>query len=227
MKTVLITGANGGLGSVVTTAFLDAGAGVAGVAPHIADTDFPHPGFAAFPADLSTAAAAAELVRRVEERLGPVDALVHLVGGFSGGTRVEETGDDVVERMFAMNFKTALHAASAVLPGMRSRGRGRLLAIGARPAVEPRALLGAYAASKAAMVSLWRTLALENKDCGITANVILPGTIDTPANRKAMPEANPSGWITPAQIASLLVHLASDNGAAVSGALIPMYGAEV
>ncbi|HBY62212.1 MAG TPA: hypothetical protein DEH78_20520, partial [Solibacterales bacterium] len=202
-------------------------ASVAGVAPGISDADFPHPSFGGFSGDLKDGAAARDLLSHVVPRFGPVDVLVHLVGGFNGGTRVEETGEDVVERMFELNFRTAFHAASAVLPSMRERGFGRLLAIGARPAVEPRALLGAYAASKAALVSLWRTLAAENKDRGITANVILPGTIDTPANRRHMPDADPSGWVAPAHIAALLLHLASAHGAAVSGAAIPLYGAEV
>ena len=92
---------------------------------------------------------------------------------------------------------------------------------------EPGAGVGAYSASKAAMVSLIRTVALENKDAGLTANVILPGTIDTPANRKAMPNADVSKWVQPATIASLIAWLAGEAGKDVNGAVIPVYGSDV
>ena len=98
---------------------------------------------------------------------------------------------------------------------------------GSRAALDPGAGVGAYSASKAAMVSLIRTVALENNDAGLTANVILPGTIDTPANRKSMPGADFSRWVQPARIAALMVWLASDAGKDVNGAAIPVYGSEV
>jgi NAD(P)-dependent dehydrogenase (short-subunit alcohol dehydrogenase family) len=88
-------------------------------------------------------------------------------------------------------------------------------------------MVGAYSASKAALVSLVRTIALENKDRGISANVILPGTMDTPANRAAMPGADPAKWVQPAQVASLLVHLATDLASQISGAVIPVAGSEL
>ena len=110
---------------------------------------------------------------------------------------------------------------------MRKTGNGRIIAIGSRAALEPGAGVGAYSASKAAMVSLIRTVALENKDAGITANVILPGTMDTPANRKFMPNADVSKWVQPAAIAALITWLASDAGKDVNGAAIPVYGADV
>jgi NAD(P)-dependent dehydrogenase (short-subunit alcohol dehydrogenase family) len=105
---------------------------------------------------------------------------------------------------------------------MRRAGRGRIVAIGSRAAVEPAANIGAYSASKAAMVSLVRTAALENGDAGITANAILPGTIDTEANRKSNPAGDHSKWISPARLAALAVFLASDAGAQITGAAIAM-----
>jgi NAD(P)-dependent dehydrogenase (short-subunit alcohol dehydrogenase family) len=107
---------------------------------------------------------------------------------------------------------------------MRRAGGGRIVAIGSRAAESPGATVGAYSASKAALVSLIRTVAIENKDAGITANVILPGTMDTPANRAAMPGADISQWVQPASVASLIVWLASDAGKDVTGAAIPVYG---
>lgn len=102
---------------------------------------------------------------------------------------------------------------------------GRIIAIGSRAAEDPGRNVGAYSASKAALVSLLNTVALENKDAGITANVILPGTMDTAANRKDMPAADTSQWVQPASVASLIVWLAGDTGKDVTGAVIPIYGA--
>lgn len=114
----------------------------------------------------------------------------------------------------------------AVVPDMRVRASGRILAIGSRTAVDPQPMAGAYSASKAALVSLVQ-IALENKDRGISANVILPGTMDTPANRSAMPDADPAKWVQPLQVASLLVHLASDEASQISGAVIPILGSDL
>jgi NAD(P)-dependent dehydrogenase (short-subunit alcohol dehydrogenase family) len=108
---------------------------------------------------------------------------------------------------------------------MRRTGAGRILAIGSRAAENPGPGVGAYSASKAALVSLIRTVAVENKDLAITANVLLPGTMDTPANRNAMPGADTSTWVQPASVASLIVWLASEAGKDVNGAVIPVYGA--
>ena len=126
--------------------------------------------------------------------------------------------------MFEMNLNSAFHMLRAVIPHMRKAGAGRIIAIGSRAAEAPGPSVGAYSASKAALVSLVRTVALENKDAGITANVILPGTMDTPANRKAMPGADTSTWVQPASVASLIVWLAGDAGNDVTGAAIPVYG---
>jgi NAD(P)-dependent dehydrogenase (short-subunit alcohol dehydrogenase family) len=126
--------------------------------------------------------------------------------------------------MFDMNVNGAFHILRAVLPHMRKAGAGRIIAIGSRAAESPGASVGAYSASKAALVSLIRTVAIENKDAGITANVILPGTMDTPANRKAMPDADTSQWVQPASVASLIVWLAGEAGKDVTSAVIPVYG---
>jgi len=226
-KVVLITGANGGLGAAVTNAFLDAGARVAGVAKKIQNSDFPRPDFIAYSAELGSAEAARATVAAVIAKWERIDALVHLVGAFTGGNSVAETGDDALDQMLDVNLRAAFHMIRAVLPGMRTRGVGRILAIGSRTAVEPQPMLGAYSASKAALVSLVRTVALENRDRGISANVILPGTMDTPANRAAMPGTDPAKWVQPAQVASLLVHLASDQASQINGAVIPILGGDL
>jgi NAD(P)-dependent dehydrogenase (short-subunit alcohol dehydrogenase family) len=226
-KVALITGAGGGLGRWVTNAFLEAGARVAGSAVHIRDEDFAGPNFMALPGAVDSLDAARAAADRVHARWGRIDALIHQVGGFEGGVPVAETTDAALERMLDLNLRIAFHFLRAVLPGMRERGSGRIAAIASRTAVAPAPLLGAYSASKAALVSLMQTVALENKDRGITSNVILPGTLDTPANRAANPQADFSKWVPPAEVARLLVHLASDHAAHLSGAVIPVPGGDL
>ncbi len=225
-KTALIAGAKGGLGSSVTEAFLAAGATVVGVSRSIRDSDFAHPRFVAIAADLASGEAARKLADDVVARVQRIDALIHVMGGFDGGARVDETDDATLDRMLDMNYRAAFFIVRAVLPRMRAQNQGRILAVGSRQAVEPQALVGAYSASKAALVSLVRTVALENRDHRITANTVLPATMDTPANRAAMPNEDPSRWVRPADVAALLVHLASDAGGAITGASIGVYGGQ-
>ena len=223
-KIALVTGANGGLGSHVTKALLDAGASVVGLAPRIQQSDFSHANFTALAAQISTLDDAKKAADTVISRFGRIDILAHLVGGFAGGKTVAETDDATFQRMFDMNLNSAFHILRVVIPLMRKAGAGRIIAIGSRAAEDPGPGVGAYSASKAALVSLIRTVALENKDAGITANVILPGTMDTSANRKDMPGADVSKWVQPASVASLIVWLAGDAGKDVTGAVLPVYG---
>jgi NAD(P)-dependent dehydrogenase (short-subunit alcohol dehydrogenase family) len=225
-KIVLVTGAKGGLGSAVTQAMLDAGATVIGVSRSIRQTDFAHPSFHARSAELSTRESAAAAVDAIAAQHARLDAVVHLVGGFDMGPTVEETSDDAFAKMFALNFYSALHLFQAALPAMRRQGFGRILAIGSKASLEPAARTAPYNVSKAALLSLVRTIAEENKTSGITANIVLPGTMDTPANRAAMPDADFSHWVQPSQVAALLVHLVSDEASQITGAAIPIYGRE-
>jgi NAD(P)-dependent dehydrogenase (short-subunit alcohol dehydrogenase family) len=226
-KVALITGAKGGLGRYVTEAFLAAGAKVVGVSRSIQASDFAHPGFAALPAELSGAEAARKIAGDIMTRFGRIDVLAHVMGGFDGGKSVAETDDATLDEMLNLNYRSAFFVARAVLPHMLQQGGGRILAVASRQAVEPGAMVGAYSASKAALVALIRAIALENKDRNISANTVLPGTMDTAANRAADPTADPSRWVQPAQVAALLVYLASDAGAQVTGAAIPIYGRQV
>jgi NAD(P)-dependent dehydrogenase (short-subunit alcohol dehydrogenase family) len=226
-QVALITGAKGGLGNNVTEAFLAAGATVVGSALNIEDSDFPNPRFTAMAADLTSAEAAGNLAGYVIRRFQRVDVLVHVVGGFAGGESIAETDDATWDRMLSLNLKSAIHILRAAIPHMRQAGRGRIIAIASRQAIEPAANLSAYNASKAALVSLIRTAALENRDLDITANAILPSTMNTEANRKANPGADPSKWVQPEHVAALAVFLASDGGAQITGAAVPVYGREV
>ncbi len=225
-KVVLVTGANGGLGTHVTRAFLDAGATVIGTSRKIQQSDFNSSNFSALAAEISTREGAKTLVDQVVGRFGELDVLAHTVGGFAGGQSVADTDDATFQRMFDLNLNCVFHILRAAVPPLRKTDNGRIIAIGSRAALEPGAGVGAYSASKAAMVSLIRTVALENRDAGLTANVILPGTMDTPANRKAIPNADVSKWVQPASVAGLVVWLAGEAGKDVNGSVIPVYGRE-
>jgi NAD(P)-dependent dehydrogenase (short-subunit alcohol dehydrogenase family) len=216
---VLVTGASGGLGSAVCQAFLDRGARVIGAA-----RSWPGPApFETLTTDLGTAEGCDAMVAEALKH-GPIDALVHLVGGFGGGELVADTADKIWDGMMNVNVRVAFCVLRAVLKPMMAARRGRIAAIGSRAAVEPSPHFAAYAVSKAALVALVKNVSAEGKDFGITANVVLPSIIDTPQNRKAMPDSDFSRWVAPESIAKLLVWLASDAAADVSGAVIPIYG---
>ena len=225
-KIALVTGANGGLGTSVTQALLDAGAKVVGLSRKIEQSDFASPSFTALPGEISTASGAKAAMDAVVSRFGRLDILAHTVGGFAGGQSIADTDDATFQQMFDINLNSAFYILRAAIPVMRKAGNGRIVAIGSRAALEPGTGVGAYSASKAAMVSLIRTIAQENKDAGITANAILPGTMDTPANRKSMPNSDFSKWVRPAAVASLIAWLVSDAGRDVNGAVLPVYGNE-
>ena len=226
-KVVLVTGANGGLGAHVTQAFLNAGTTVVGTARKIEASDFGSKAFTALPGDLSSSEGAHLVVEQLKNRFGKLDVLVHTVGGFAGGTKVAETEVSIFQRMFDLNLNALFHVLRAAIPHLLRSGDGRVIAVGSRAAVDPGPGVGAYSASKAAMVSQVKTVAQEYEDAGLRANVVLPGTIDTPANRKAMPDADFSKWVRPDAIADLILWLAGDAGRDVNGAAIPIYGNDV
>ena len=226
-KVVLVTGADGALGRYVTQAFLDAGTIVVGTSRKIQQSDFSSPSFTAMPAEISTREDAQGLVAQVVVRFRRLDVLAHTVGGFAGGQSIVDTDDDTFRRMIDLNLNSLFHVLRATIPILRRTGNGRVIAIGSRAALEPGAGVGAYSASKAAMVSLIRTVALENENAGLRANVILPGTMDTAANRKSIPVADFAKWVKPSAVASLVTWLASDPGKEINGAAIPVYGSDV
>jgi NAD(P)-dependent dehydrogenase (short-subunit alcohol dehydrogenase family) len=216
---VLITGAGGGLGTAVCEAFQESGATVI-AAYHGRLESKP---YVTFSAELTTAEGCRAMIQQACEH-GPIEALVHLVGGFRGGSPIAQTTDSDWDMMMQVNLRVAFNAIRAALDPMLKSKRGRIVAIGAKAAVEASPNFAAYAVSKAALVALVKNVASEVKDSGITANVVLPGTIDTPANRKAMPNADFSRWVMPQSIAKTLIWLCSDESADVNGAVIPVYG---
>lgn len=219
-RVVLITGAKGGLGSFVTLRFLSAGAKVVGSSRSISQEDFSQPNFTPLPVDFTRPAAVRDAIESIVRRFGRLDVLVHVLGGFASGQTVAETNDSTWEQMRDLNLTSAFYVLRAAIPHLRKSGSGRIVAIGSLTAVEPHAKLGAYVTFKAALTTLVRTVALENKDAGLSANVILPGTMDTPANRKSMPSADYSKWVQPENVADVVLWLADGRAGYITGTSI-------
>jgi NAD(P)-dependent dehydrogenase (short-subunit alcohol dehydrogenase family) len=216
-KVVLITGGAGALGQTVVPAFVSTGASVV-----LGDRNpVQVPGVSALKADFTDQTQVRSLVEEVLRTSGRVDALINLVGGFATG-RVVETDVSLWQRMLAMNLTSAFLLSQAVLPSMLQRGQGRIVHVAAQAALEPFPGAAAYIVSKAGLIGLIRTLASELKGSGVTVNAVLPSTIDTPANRTAMPAADPSTWARPDSIAQALIFLASHAASQINGALIPI-----
>jgi len=226
-KIVFITGAKGGLGSFVTRRFLAAGATVVGTSRSISKEDFPQPNFIPLAVDFTQAAAVHDAIASVIGRFGKLDVLVHVLGGFASGQTVAQTDDATWEQMRDLNLTSAFYVLRAAIPHLRKSGTGRIIAIGSLTAVAPHSRLGAYVTFKAALSTLVQTVALENKDAGLTANVVLPGTMDTPANRKSMPDADFSKWVQPGDVADLVLWIADERSAHVTGIAIPIDGSDV
>lgn len=227
-RVVLVTGGSGGLGSAVTQAFLEDGWRVAvpvhasGGADTLDDLAARHPDrLTWFAADLATEIGAGEAVARTSNWGGRLDAVVHTVGAYAGGAPLHETAVDEWDRMMSINLRSAFLLARAAIP--RLADGGSLVFVSSRAAVTGRKGHVPYAVSKAALLTLTEAIAEEYKG-RVRANAVLPGTIDTPANRAAMPGAKHDTWTAPAEIARVILFLASGASAIVSGAVVPVYG---
>jgi NAD(P)-dependent dehydrogenase (short-subunit alcohol dehydrogenase family) len=219
-RVALITGATGALGSVVAETFTADGWRVATPVRRGTD-DVAHPTVARIVADVATEEGAARAVERTLEWAGRLDAVVHTVGGYHGGAPLHETAVADWDGMMSANLRSAFLVARAAIPRMREGGS--LVFVSSRAALTGRKGHAAYAVSKAALLTLVEAIAEENRG-RIRANAVLPGTIDTPNNRAAMPDAKHERWTPPAEIARVILFLASDASGIVSGAAVPVYG---
>ena len=166
----------------------------------------------------------ARLVEATLDRFGQIDVLVNTVGGFRAGTPPHETSLETWDFMLNLNARATFITSRAVIPAMLENGRGKIINTAARSALASRANESAYSASKAAVARLTESFAAAYKAKGINVNAILPGVIDSPQNRDAMPKADYSRWVAPEQIAQVILFLASETASCINGALIPVYG---
>lgn len=222
-RSVLITGGTGGLGGAVTDAFLAEGwrvvLPVRGDRTHVEGAEV-LPGV-----DLTDQTAVASAVKAAASRPeAPLRAVVNLVGGYAGGVKVHELPLADFERQFELNVRPTFLVTRAALPHLIDAGGGSIVCVGTRAALHPFGGASGYIAAKAAVIAFAQAVAVEYRDAGVRCNVVLPSTIDTPANRAGQPGADFSRWVAPAQIAATIRYLASDESAATSGAAVPVYG---
>jgi NAD(P)-dependent dehydrogenase (short-subunit alcohol dehydrogenase family) len=221
-KVVVVTGASGALGKVVAEAALARGARVAGVDHATSQIPATANRIELGGVDLSDASQANKAIDAVAAHFGRLDALINIAGGFAFET-VAEGDPKTWQRMYALNVLTALNASRSAIPHLAASRSARIVNIGAMGALQAGAGMGAYAASKAGVHHLTEALAAEWKG-KITVNAVLPSIIDTAANRASMPNADFGKWVTPQELAEVILFLISDAASAVTGALLPVSG---
>jgi NAD(P)-dependent dehydrogenase (short-subunit alcohol dehydrogenase family) len=231
MDTVLITGGTGGLGRALAPLLIAQGykLGITYLIPAEAEALEaelqPDPDQVLLRrVDSSDPEAVTEFVADTAERFGSIDALVALVGGWAGGKDVEDTDDVRFERMLDLNLRSAFFSVRAVLPYLRENGKGRIVTVGSRAAIDNPAGQAAFNVAKAGVVALTKSVANELRGTEITANALLPSVIDTAATREAMPYADYVDWPTPDEIAGVISFMLSDEAAVMNGATVPVYG---
>jgi NAD(P)-dependent dehydrogenase (short-subunit alcohol dehydrogenase family) len=222
-KVLVVTGAFGALGVAVVNMAIARGAQVGAVDFAVKSQGMDRPGgFRQGSVDLSDASQANKAVDAVAAHFGKLDVLVNIAGAFSFET-ITDGDPKTWQRLYAVNVLTALNASRAAIPHLLASPAARIINIGAIGALQAGSGMGAYAASKAGVHRLTEALAAELKG-KVTVNAVLPSIIDTPANRAAMPNADVSKWVTPDELANVILFLASDEASAVTGALIPVSG---
>jgi len=224
---VLITGGTGGLGTAVTATFLAAGWRV--VVPWVTERELERvqgqDRLELVKADLFHPEAVAGAVGQAAGDAGaPLRAVVNLVGGFSGGSKVHETPVEDFERQFRLNLRPAYLVTANAVPALVAAGGGTITCVSSRAALKPFSGAAGYIASKAAVLAFAQAVAVEYADDGVRCNAVLPSVIDTPGQRASAPGADFSKWVAPADIAAVIHFLSTDASRPISGAGIPVYG---
>ena len=218
-RVVLITGAAGALGSACADYFADQGARLALL--DIVTIDGPH---FSRTCDLNDTDACRAVAEEIEREVGPIHVVCNIAGGFAMGEAVHETKAETWDFLMGLNAHSVLNMARAVIPHMLKRGAGKVVNIGAGAGQHGVAQLGAYSASKSVVIRLTESMAGELKTSGINVNCILPSVIDTPANRKSMPDADFATWVRPEAMAEVIGFLASPAADPIHGAALPVTG---
>lgn len=225
-KTVLITGANGNLGGATTALFLEKGyTVVAAVHTEAAKQNMPdHPRLHVHVVRLDNETEAASFVQASIDTHKKIDAALLLAGGFTSGD-IAATPSGEIKQQISLNFDTAYHTARPLLNHMLRNNYGRLLFVGARPAIEAGAGKHsiAYSLSKSLLFKLAEYINAEAKGKNVTATVVVPSTLDTPPNRKAMPDKNPADWVKPQALAEILEFVCADVSSPLRESILKVY----
>ncbi|MBS0570038.1 MAG: SDR family NAD(P)-dependent oxidoreductase [Proteobacteria bacterium] len=222
-KRIAVTGAFGALGAAMVERAVTAGARVAAIDRAPVPSSYASVASAIGNVDLADTDSAATAIDAAAKALGGLDGLVNIAGTFRWETLADGSAD-TWDLLYRVNVRTAVAASKAAIPHLSASKAGRIVNISAAASTKAGAGMGAYAASKSGVARLTEALAEELKDKAITVNAVLPSIIDTSANRKDMPKADFSRWVTPAQLADVIVFLLSDRASAVTGALLPVTG---
>ncbi len=220
----IVSGAGGSLGAAVLRVCAGYGARIVALDRDVRDDAVDGPRIERIALDLQNKDDVAAVMRQVHARHGRVDALINAVGGFAMGPAVHETPAEDWEHMLDLNVRPLLNLFHAVIPLMQAAGRGRVVNVGALGALQGHAGMGAYVSAKCMVARLTESMAEELREQGINVNAVLPSIIDTAANRAAMPQAEFSHWVAPADLAAVIAFLCSDAARAVHGACIPVRG---
>jgi NAD(P)-dependent dehydrogenase (short-subunit alcohol dehydrogenase family) len=226
-RVVVITGAAGNLGRAVAASFAAAGDRLVLVdrsPDRLRETAAAHDALLLAPVDLLDADALVAAMDGAAARLGRLDVLCHLAGGFAMGEAAHETSDATWNRMQDLNVRTLRNAARAVVPHLVRAGAGKIVTVGAYAALRGGAGTAAYIAAKAEVIRLTESMSAELRDRGVNVNCVLPTTLDTPENRASMPQADPSRWVPLEALADTIRFLASDAARAVHGVALPVTG---
>lgn len=221
-RKIIVTGGLGALGRRVGAVLTARGASVA-LVDRAEQTAVDGVEMVVGGVDLCDAASTGRAFETIAQRLGGIDSLINVAGGFAWET-LEDGGIETWDRLYAMNVSTAVIASREVLPHLLRAGAGQIVNVGALAAQKAGAGMGAYAAAKAGVARLTEALAEELKDRNINVNAVLPSILDTAKNRAEMPEADASRWVTPDALAAVIAFLLSDDAKAVSGACLPVAG---
>lgn len=227
-KVVIITGAAGGLGRAVAAKFeaAEASTVLLDVAHENLVRAFPDQRASRLtvPTNLMDLSSVNAAIEAAMARFGQIDVLCNIAGGFRMGTPVHETLPETWNLMMDLNAGSILNMARAVVPRMLASGGGKIVSIAAMGGLSGRGMMGAYSASKSAVIRLTESMAAELREQRINVNCVLPSIIDTPPNRASMPDADASRWVTPDALADVILFLASDAARAIHGAAIPVVG---
>lgn len=230
-KTFVITGGTGGLGTALVRRLMrkDCRLAVTYLLPDEAqefesEFEVDEEQLTLTRVDCTNPEAVNTFVKQVADKWGEIHGLAALVGGWAGGRDVEETDDVRFERMLDLNLRSAFYAVRATLPYMKESGWGRIVLVGSRGAIDFFEAQAAFNIAKAGVAALGRSVATELEGSGVTANVLMPSVIDTPATRRSLPYADYVDWPTPDEIAAVAEFVLSDESGVMNGALIPVYG---
>lgn len=225
---MVVTGGAGVLGQSVVNWFSERGAKVAVLdySDDLLAKAYPDPSETHYytACDLTDRPGCADAVGRLLRQFEKIDVLANIAGGFLMGDSVHETSDDTWDFLFDLNARSILNMSAAVVPEMIKQGHGKIINVAARAALNGAAGMGAYTASKAAVMRLTESMALELREQKINVNAVMPSLIDTPRNRQDMPDADFSKWVNPGQISNVIGFLASEESNCIHGACIPIDG---